>query len=136
MSKWINDDGYYNIRINGRVMLEHRHIIEQKIGRELKEKERVHHINGDKLDNRPENLVILSNRRHTAYHNTGKLEPIWAFTTCLYCGKVIERRIKKMKERPHSFCNRECYRLGAHLAPGNNRKGIKKAKTSLGIKND
>ncbi len=136
MNRWINADGYYNMRINGVVMLEHRYIIEKKINRKLKDTERIHHLNGDKLDNRPENLVILSNRRHTAFHNTGKLEPIWAFTTCLYCGKVIERRIKKIKERPHSFCNRACYRLGAYLAPGNNRKGICLPITSLRNKDD
>lgn len=39
---------------------EHRYIIEQKLGRYLNPKERVHHINKIKTDNRVENLRLFS----------------------------------------------------------------------------
>jgi len=50
-------------------IFEHRAIIEQHIGRKLKTIEHIHHINGNGLDNRIENLKIMSNREHMKLHN-------------------------------------------------------------------
>lgn len=64
---------YRKIRVNGIQMSLHRYIAEVKIGRKLLPNEVVHHINGDKLDNRPENLEVMSASEHSRLENVGKV---------------------------------------------------------------
>jgi hypothetical protein len=54
----INSMGYRTFWIDGKVMKEHTIVMEEKLGRKLLPNENIHHINGVKDDNRPENLEL------------------------------------------------------------------------------
>lgn len=61
---------------------EHIVVAEHSLGRSLLPWEIVHHLNGNKLDNRPENLEVMSARRHVRLHG------VRGFTPCRFCGKI------------------------------------------------
>lgn len=59
----------------GSHILEYRLLIEKKIGRHLRSDEIVHHVNGDKHDNRLSNLQVMSRADHAREHFIGCRRP-------------------------------------------------------------
>jgi hypothetical protein len=58
---------------DGRGIKEHIKVMQDHIGRELKEDEVVHHINGDRLDNLLENLQLMTRGEHSRLHRLQEL---------------------------------------------------------------
>lgn len=53
---------------NGNKKFEHRKVMEEFIGRKLESNEVIHHINGNRQDNRIENLKIMTPSEHSKIH--------------------------------------------------------------------
>lgn len=61
-------DGHPRASKRGNYVPEHILVAEKKIGRYLTDDEVVHHINGRKGDNRPENLAVMTKSEHAKLH--------------------------------------------------------------------
>lgn len=87
----IDHDGYRRVKVmpgSGRWLPEHVLVAERALGRKLTRAEVVHHINGDRADNRTENLYVCRDRSH---HNEVHRSQDRALRLLLEAGKVAFR---------------------------------------------
>jgi len=55
---------------------QHRWVMEQHLGQKLLPSQDVHHINGNKSDNRIENLEVIDHSAHSSLHNLDREHPV------------------------------------------------------------
>lgn len=89
---------YRHTTVDGRNVYVHRIIMEEHLGRKLRPEEVVHHINGDKFDNRIENLEITTASEHSREHalkmidqlkmNLGPARPVICVETGEYFSSI------------------------------------------------
>ncbi len=103
----VNASGYRRTHGSGRSgkqRLVHRQVVEKRIGRPLKDSEVVHHRNGDRLDNRIDNLQVMTYEEHGAHHAGLLLACVFAcgrrtmpragvhFKACARCRRLARHR--------------------------------------------
>lgn len=98
-------------------VLEHRIVMENHLGRVLTGDEVVHHLNGNRKDNRIANLQLMSRSEHGALHSTTGLTLL--NLVCSYCGNNLTRPINQVNsKRNHGqvkfYCNTKCAGYGSH----------------------
>jgi hypothetical protein len=96
---------------------QHRVVVERAIGRTLLPTEDVHHLNGDKTDNRPENLQVIDHGAHSRI-TSAERDPLPRKSHCLnghpfsganlyvwrgnnYCRACRDARDRKRQPRRH-----------------------------------
>lgn len=80
----------------------HRHIISLKLGRWINKDEHVHHKDGNKLNNNPENLELTNIHDHPSSHKTSTR----VIMICKCCGKEFSCTKRNSPNRSH--CSSEC----------------------------
>ena len=68
----VNSSGYQQFKdpSTGKWTLTHRRVAEKLVGGRIFSGHEVHHIDGDKTNNRPSNLTIVSKAQHRNIHRT------------------------------------------------------------------
>lgn len=83
-------------------------VLEAKIGRPLWKNEIAHHIDGNKLNDSPDNLEVMDNLEHTRMHNEAKRKKENT-QICLICKTIFSRPGRNSAKK---YCSRKCMYIG------------------------
>jgi HNH endonuclease len=91
---FINSSGYKIIRVNGKPTPEHRHVAEEILGRSLTPNETIHHKNGKRADNHPDNLELRAGKHRQGQRVRDLIEDALAHLR-VYKPEVLAHKFRK-----------------------------------------
>ncbi len=114
--KTVNDRGYVLVKEQDskKYVREHRVIVERALGRKLSSSEHIHHIDGDKKNNKLNNLMVVSREQHMAIHKkpvnqkTTAKNGTWFIVECNNCKKIFEVPGFQFRAGHGKYCSRKC----------------------------
>lgn len=92
-------------RKRGKILF-HRLVVENKIGRYLTREESVHHVDGDRSNNDPDNLVLTTTGEHYKTYHRDSHKP----RVCANCGDdfLPEWNDRENRPSPARYCSDAC----------------------------
>jgi len=98
--------GYLIDTVEGKIIYEHRKVWEQYHGRKIPTGLRIHHIDGNRLNNSVENLQLVNWQSHQRIHNGWKLVHNQWLRYCRGCGQYLALNKYHMRQNgtPRELC--------------------------------
>lgn len=95
-------DGEHPLSYDNGIVYYHRHIASVDAGRWLSGDEHVHHVDGDRLNNDPSNLEVMTNAEHAALHKPAPVERL-----CAECNDQVSVGSARA-DKADVFCSHKC----------------------------
>lgn len=123
-------DWYRGKRYRGNYCYEHHLVWEQEYGIPVPDGYIIHHRDGNKRNNRIDNLELIKKEVHSKMHADMQKKTM-AILRCPYCKKIFERDVRWLHYKRMLFCGRHC--VGKYWGSRNvdGAKAIKDASENL-----
>lgn len=102
-------------RAIGKMVYEHIYLVEQYIGRQLRDGEEVHHRDENRLNNSEDNLIVFKTKGdHSRYHRTGIMIQLedGTYVSPIDNQKCIVCNCEYYNPSSDKYCSKDCQYIG------------------------